>query len=128
MKNEPLIDEMKSNIQRKYRILKKSSDAIKRDYKKVMSETFTEYEWRREGKSITENIEKINKYSEELENLVKTEKGKNDDNSDIIKKSEKLIVEIKGEFIPFISNIQKKQKFFLMILLMKMKMKKKILE
>jgi hypothetical protein len=109
------LEKYQQDLQKNYLSLKKASEQVKKDYQKVINDSFTENNWNDEGRKITLNMRNF-------ENIVK-DLGKKIDylqNADIeindiestIKKVESEIYNAKTNIEPMIEKIRAKVKTY----------------
>ena len=55
------IERFQQDLQKNYLSLKKASDQVKKDYQKVLNDSFVENDWNNEGKKITMNMNNFQK-------------------------------------------------------------------
>ena len=105
---EPLIDNTKAELERAYMQLKKYSELVKKDYMKVIDETFTEENWRKDSKKINNDLKNFDKFTKDITNKLKilSDAGKDDDEN-IIKISSDLN-DIKKNIFPMVKSIKDK--------------------
>lgn len=98
-------------VQKKYLELKKASKQIDIDFKKVMSDDFTENEWRKEGRKINLNINNFDNIKNFIKRKIEDDHldSQNDDN---IRRIQNYLEEVEREITPKTYEINKKTKNF----------------
>lgn len=115
---QPLLqntDRFKQELEKNYFSFKKVSEQIKKDYPKIINETFTENNWNEEGKKITINMNNYQKLIKDLTKKVeiaKNEKIDNEDINDMVKKVESELNNAKNNIDPLIGKIKEKVKYY----------------
>ena len=77
--NEPLLSDAKSGLEKSFVQLKKYSELMKKNYKKVIDENFGEENWKKEGKKIDSDIKMFDKHLRDVNNKLKSLENEKED-------------------------------------------------
>ena len=98
-------------MQKNYLILKKVSGQLKKDSQKVLAPSFTEENWKEEGKKIYSNLNSFGKLMKECENkmnYLKKVGTNNEDINTILEKNESEYKNAKDNIEPLAEEMHKK--------------------
>ena len=105
------IERFQQDLQKNCLSLKKASDQVKKDYQKVISDSFIENDWNNEGRKITTNMNNFQKLMKDLSKKVDYAKSSDINKNDIKDTVDKVEAELenaKANVEPMILKIKNK--------------------
>jgi t-SNARE complex subunit (syntaxin) len=109
------LEKYQQDLQKNYLALKKASEQVKKDYQKVINDSFTENNWNDEGRKITLNMRNFENIVRDLGKKVDYLQNADIEINDIqstIKKVESEIYNAKTNIEPMIQSIREKVKTY----------------
>lgn len=109
------LEKYQQDLQKNYLALKKASEIIKKDYQKVINDSFTENNWNEEGRKITLNMRNFENIVRDLGKKIDYLQNADIEINDIeptIKKVESEIYNAKTNIEPLIGKIREKIKTY----------------
>ena len=105
------IERFQQDLQKNYLSLKKASDQVKKDYQKVINDSFIENDWNNEGRKITTNMNNFQKLMKDLSKKIDYAKSSDINDNDIkdtLDKVESELENAKANVEPMILKIKNK--------------------
>ena len=109
------LEKYQLDLQKNYLALKKASEQVKKDYQKVINDSFTENNWNDEGRKITLNMRNFENIVRDLGKKIDYLQNEDIEINDIestIKKVESEIYNAKTNIEPLIGKIREKIKTY----------------